>query len=385
MAEPEVIESGGLKFDAAALDALLGEEPKEEEASVEEHETPVDEPQAEQTPTDEPQTEEVEASDEAEHLEESPDEEDQAAHQDDENEQESESAFITMGDEGPQLLTGFDDKNEPIYETADDLFGDHAFKIKAAGEEHEVTFAEMRQGYQRQADYTKSKTQMAETQRAMQPYVALLTLFEQDKNFQNQVKDYIQKGKEQVVSDDDILEAAESGDPDKLKAVLQRRKQHDERSKSLRAADTAAEQQRQQFGLQQHEIAQKLIPSYNTTVSNVKSFLTSLGYGEHEFAGFEQMDARLQNLAYLAYKQANPNSIEATDTKPGKMALQSKRKRIVKRPPKAVKAASGKSQTPQSRTNRQQKAAFRKAYKTRKDSDMVEAIKHVLPESLYTD
>lgn len=377
------VQVDGLTFDTAALDALLDDtappieklpdEPAPEDDAVEDD--TVGEESGEEVREDD--VSEPEAD-----TEETPDGGDDDTPPDDKDSPEIEADFIVNGDEGPQLLTDIDEKGNPVYETAAQLFGDHQFKIKAAGEEVEVTFDEMRKGYQRHADYTKAKTSIAETQRAMQPYVALLTLYEKDEGFKHTINNYIEGVKEEEITNEDIVKASE--EPEKLKTLLAKRDKQNARKKAMNAANTAAAQQQQQFARQQYEIATNLIPNYNETVQDVKTFLGNLGYGDHEVNGFEYLDARLQNMAYLAYKAANPDSNKKTSQKPGKRVLQSK-KRIVRRPPKSVTATAGQSNTPKARSNRKAKAAFQKAYKTRKDTDMVDAIASVLPDDLLDD
>jgi len=304
MAEAEKLEVGGLTFDTAAIDALLDDAPDAtaakpdelpdepaEESDAGEDGDPREKSSEDISDEDVPEAQEVAEEDDAGGVEDT--------EADSDVDVEITADFIADGDEGPMLLTGMDDKGEPIYETADELFSDHKFKIKAAGAEHEVTFDEMRKGYQRQVDYTKAKTQISETQRAMQPYIALLTLWEKDGDFKNAVNNYIEGVKQETVTDEDIVKAGEEGDQDKLKALLAKRGKLSQRQKAMNAANTAAQDQQRQFATQQHEIATSLIPNYNDTVQGIKTLLTNLGYGEHEVNGFEYLDARLQNLAYL--------------------------------------------------------------------------------------
>lgn len=391
----EKISAGGIDFDSDALDALLDDAPTAGGTQDDNSGTVAQD--IDQTTEDIDVQREEGVDQEAISIDESADEtsdvDDQGETIDGEGSGDSgdtagvvpEGDFITNGDEGPMLMTGAGEDGTPLYETADELFGDHKFKIKAAGEEHEVTFSEMRQGYQRQTDYTKSKTKIAEIQRAMQPYIGLLSYFEKDGGFREAVGNYIEGVKSAEVTNDDILAASESGDQEKVKALLDKQKKSSKRIKALRAANEAAATQQQQIAVQQHEIAKSLIPDYNDSVPKVKTFLTNLGYGEQELTNFEYLDARLQNAFYLAFKGANPTSKSSAQQKPGKRTLQATRKRIVKRSPKAVKAASGQSNTPKSRSSRKAKAAFKRAYETRKPSDFTTAIASVLPDNLLDD
>ncbi len=399
MAETDKLESGGITFDTAALDALLDDIPPEENAaddqpdsvdSLDSDTAGQDSRDGDSASTDEfddeaPQAE-IQDDDGQDIADESTDEDtlevDESAATDTD---ELDADFISEGDEGPMLLTNIDAEGKPVYETADELFGDHKFKIKAAGAEHEVTFEEMRKGYQRHADYTQAKTKFSETHRALQPYIALATLWEQDTDFRESVNNYVEGVKSDQVSDDELIKATDSGDTEKVKKLLDKRNKQSQQRKAMGAAEMATAQQRRNFATQQFEIAKSLIPSYNDVVPQVKTFLTNLGYGEQEVQGFESLDARLQNLAYLAYKQVNPESASASSKTPDKKALQAKRKRIVRRPPKTVRSGPGKANTPKARSSRRAKSAFQKAYKTGANADMVAAIAEVLPDDLLDD
>lgn len=292
--------------------------------------------------------------------------------------------WITDGAEGPMLLTGVGEDGKPIYETAAELFGDHQFQIKAAGSDHTVTFDEMRKGYQRQADYTRGKTEVVQMQRQLQPFVNLVNMWQESGDFRDLVSNYIQGVEQQPLSDEALLEVFDSGDREKMNALLERKKQTEARRKAYDAANRATMEQQKAFAMEQNRIANTLIDDYTTTIPSVKSFLTTLGYGEREIEGLEYADSRLQQLAYLAYKQMNPDSNQAIQTKP-EQALRTKRRMVVKRPPKPVTAGAGTSNTPNAAKVRKTQDAFRKAYKTRKESDLQKALALSIPEDLLED
>jgi len=391
------LESGGVTFDANALDALLDEDPSVGVERPNDNSVgmdPLPEKLAEQVADgqDDLGRDDVRDQD-GDATEPGPDEVAEVSDEDSDKSDEADSdstdglegeEFITDGDEGPMLLTGIGEDGKPIYETASQLFGDHQFQIKAAGEDHNVTFDEMRKGYQRQADYTRAKTEVVQMQRQLQPFMNLVNMWQESGDFREVVSEYIQGSEQNPVSDEALLEAFDSGDREKINALLAKKKTTEERRKAYDAANRVTQEQRKAFALEQNRIANTIIDDYTNTIPSVKSFLTTLGYGDNEVDGLEYADSRLQNLAYLAWRQANPDSNQAIHTKP-EQALRQKRRMIVKRPPKPVTAGAGTSTTPSALKTRNTQAAFRKAYKSKRASDMDRAIAMAIPDDLLDD
>lgn len=392
------IEAGGLTFDGAALDALLDENPSvgaDDTYDKRDNVDELDRQPAQEVVDDQDGDLRGEIRDDV--REESEPEREAAADGQDQDELEDnegdsedtdrvgDEEFITDGDEGPMLLTGVGEDGKPIYETAEQLFGDHQFHIKAAGEDHTVTFNEMRQGYQRQADYTKAKTEVVQMQRTLQPFLGLVNMWNESDGFRDLVTNYVEGTRDSVVSDADLMEAFDSGDREKVNALLEKKKQFEGRKKAMDVATKATQEQQRAFAQEQHRIANTLIEDYTNTMPNVKSFLHTLGYGDNEVQGLEYADARLQNLAYLAWRQTNPNSGQGAHMKTDQKALQSKRKMIVKRPPRTMSSGPVTSNTPNARSTRKTKDAFRKAYKSRRSEDFQKAFEYAIPDDLLDD
>lgn len=396
--DDDKLETGGVTFDGAALDALLDEDPtvsadrpsndyRTDVVQLPEQPAAQDDRSDDDLPRDEDGSEvhEIEGESTADDAEEGAVVDERDDETGDRRDDQVEESFITDGDEGPMLLTGVGEDGKPIYETAEQLFGDHQFHIKAAGEDHTVTFNEMRQGYQRQADYTRAKTEVVQAQRTLQPFLGLINMWNESDSFRDVVTNYLEGAREGVVSDEALMEAFDSGDRDKVNSLLEKKKSLEKRRQAYDIASKATQEQQKAFAMEQRRIAETMIENYSSTIPNVKTFLQTLGYGDNEVDGLEYADARLQNLAYLAWLQANPNSSQAIPMKTDQRTLQSKRKRIVKRPPKTISSGPVTSNTPSASNTRKTKEAFRKAYKSRRSDDFQKALEYAIPEDLLED
>ncbi len=291
----------------------------------------------------------------------------------------TDDGFISQGEEGPELYMGEDDKGAEIYQSADEVFGDTTFKIKAAGADHEVTFAEMRKGYQRQADYTQGKMQIAEAERQIGPYTALVSLFSKDADLRTLVQDYVE-GAKTSVTETDIDAAIEDGDTDKIKSLIKRKKSLDQRRARIAAAEQVQKNQDQQIRQQNRQLAANIIPDYNNSISRTRDYLLKEGFDENQLSDVEHLPPLVQKVFYTAALASGATSADGKPPKgASKKALRGRRRQIVRRPPKGATPGTGRSPSKTSSTRRQ-KAAFKKAYDSGSVHDLSRAFESVISD-----
>lgn len=90
----------------------------------------------------------------------------------------SETMSTTEPIEAPVEPSVEDTQTEPV-EAAPEEPGER-YPVKIGGEEHEVTLEELRNGYQRQSDYTKKTQELADLRKQLAPYEALASALEKD-------------------------------------------------------------------------------------------------------------------------------------------------------------------------------------------------------------
>jgi hypothetical protein len=198
--------------------------------------------------------------------------------------------------------------------------------VKAAGEEKEVTFDELVDGYQKGLDYTKKSQSLAEQRKAVEAERLAVEQAKQARDAYAQRLNLI----EEFISKQDTgenLEALKETDPIGYAVKVAERT---EREKQL--AMVQAEKQRiaqQQNAERQAELAQavqreaqrlaEVIPDYahpekGTEVKKmVREFAKSIGYSEQELA--TAYDSRAVQVLYMAAQYAKLQSQKPQVTK----------------------------------------------------------------------
>lgn len=293
----------------------------------------------------------------------------------------SEDGFVVQGDVGPELYMGKDDDGQDWYMPIDEVLGDTPFKIKAAGAEHDVTFAEMQKGYQRQAHFTQEMTKLAERERTIAPYIALVHQYQNDNKFRNLITDYVQDAKTSTVSEAEINAALDEGDTEKAKALINRQRELAERRAQWQASERMEQQQQQMLYQENQRLAAQLIPDYNSNISRVKDYMVNEGFDDNSVAQVEYLPPLAQKVFFTAaMASAQPLSSAKSPNSPAKRALRGKTRRVVKRPPKASRSGPVQSVSENAAKQRRAKAAFKRAHETGSIHDMAHAVAQVLPD-----
>jgi len=189
------------------------------------------------------------------------------------------------------------------------------FRVKAAGEEKEVTFDELVDGYQKGLDYTKKSQSVAEQRKAVEAERVAIEQAKQARDAYSQrlnlIEDFLSKQNE-----GEDLNALKEVDPIGYAVKVAERT---EREKQL--AMVQAEQQRmaqQRFAEQQAELQQRLhqearrvaevIPEYgdekksNEVKKQIRDFAKEVGFTDQELA--QAYDSRQVQVLWMAAQYA---------------------------------------------------------------------------------
>ena len=189
------------------------------------------------------------------------------------------------------------------------------FRVKAAGEEREVTFDELVDGYQKGLDYTKKSQSVAEQRKAVEAERAAIEQAKQARDAYSQrlslIEEFLSKQNE-----GEDLNALKEVDPLGYAVKIAERT---EREKQL--AMVQAEQQRiaqQRFAEQQAQLQQRLqqeakrvaevIPEYgdekksNEVKKQIRDFAKEVGFTDQELA--QAYDSRQVQVLWMAAQYA---------------------------------------------------------------------------------
>lgn len=189
------------------------------------------------------------------------------------------------------------------------------FRVKAAGEEREVTFDELVDGYQKGLDYTKKSQSVAEQRKAVEAERAAIEQAKQARDAYSQRLNLIEEFLSKQNEGED-LNALKEVDPIGYAVKVAERT---EREKQL--AMVQAEQQRmaqQRFAEQQAELQQRLqqearrvaevIPEYgdekksNEVKKQIRDFAKEVGFTDQELA--QAYDSRQVQVLWMAAQYA---------------------------------------------------------------------------------
>jgi len=189
------------------------------------------------------------------------------------------------------------------------------FRVKAAGEEREVTFDELVDGYQKGLDYTKKSQSVAEQRKAVEAERAAIEQAKQARDAYSQRLNLIEEFLSKQNEGED-LNALKEVDPIGYAVKVAERT---EREKQL--AMVQAEQQRiaqQRFAEQQAQLQQRLqqearrvaevIPEYgdekksNEVKKQIRDFAKEVGFTDQELA--QAYDSRQVQVLWMAAQYA---------------------------------------------------------------------------------
>lgn len=275
--------------------------------------------------------------------------------------QEAADQFLSlMGDDEPsdevlsespeeELEASESEDSEEEYEETEEVEEEEVeepprYRVKAAGEEKEVTLDELVKGYQLGADYTKKTTEVAEQRKALE---AERMAIEQAKQIRDQYAQRLQMMEEFLQQPEEDIESLKDTDPIGYAVKVAERTQREKQLEAVRteqiriAQQQQAEQAQNLRGFIAHE-AEKLaavIPEYadkekgQQLRSEIRSYAKSLGWSDEELSAVYDSRAVLTIYKAMQYDK-----------------LQQKKPAVTKKvseAPKMVKAGTAQGKTSQ--------------------------------------
>ena len=189
------------------------------------------------------------------------------------------------------------------------------FRVKAAGEEREVTFDELVDGYQKGLDYTKKSQSVAEQRKAVEAERAAIEEAKQARDAYSQRLSLIEQFLSKQNEGED-LNALKEVDPIGYAVKVAERTEREKQLAMVQAEQQRMAQQRfaeQQAVLQQHiqQEAKRLaevIPEYgdekkgNEVKQTIRSFAKEVGFTDQELA--QAYDSRQVQVLWMAAQYA---------------------------------------------------------------------------------
>jgi hypothetical protein len=247
------------------------------------------------------------------------------------------------------------ESDEVEYEVEEpDAQTDTSYTVKIDGEEFEVTLEELRNGYQRQADYTRKSQSLAEQRKA---YEANLQAVQAERNQYAQVLENMSANQNAELQRYENINWQELKDSDPME-YMEKRLEYQE------AKDKIAELNNERYRVQQQneaemasvlqekiqqeaELLVKQLPEYadpNSTLKNdLRNYALGLGFSEQDVDGITDHrvvmvlhKAMLQDQVAKGVKRAKPvpkvvkSGTPQTKTQRAKKAVQAKRERLAK-------------------------------------------------------
>jgi hypothetical protein len=247
------------------------------------------------------------------------------------------------------------ESDEVEYEVEEpDAQTDTSYTVKIDGEEFEVTLEELRNGYQRQADYTRKSQSLAEQRKA---YEANLQAVQAERNQYAQVLENMSANQNAELQRYENINWQELKDSDPME-YMEKRLEYQE------AKDKIAELNNERYRVQQQneaemasvlqekiqqeaELLVKQLPEYadpNSTLKNdLRNYALGLGFSEQDVDGITDHrvvmvlhKAMLQDQVAKGVKRAKPvpkvvkSGTPQTKTQKAKKAVQAKRERLAK-------------------------------------------------------
>jgi len=247
------------------------------------------------------------------------------------------------------------ESDEVEYEVEEpDAQTDTSYTVKIDGEEFEVTLDELRNGYQRQADYTRKSQSLAEQRKA---YEANLQAVQAERNQYAQVLENMSANQNAELQRYENINWQELKDSDPME-YMEKRLEYQE------AKDKIAELNNERYRVQQQneaemasvlqekiqqeaELLVKQLPEYadpNSTLKNdLRNYALGLGFSEQDVDGITDHrvvmvlhKAMLQDQVAKGVKRAKPvpkvvkSGTPQTKTQKAKKAVQAKRERLAK-------------------------------------------------------
>ena len=223
------------------------------------------------------------------------------------------------------------------------------YSIKVDGEEQEVTLDELRNGYQRQADYTRKSQALAEQRKA---YEANLQAIQSEREQYSQALQLMSTRQQNELAQYENIDWKALKEDDPMEYMEKRLEYQDARDQLTRVQQEqqrVAEQQRQQILEQTQQVMQneakklsEVLPAYADPNSNLKNqlrdYALSLGFSQDDLNSI--VDHRVVVVLHKAMLQDRAAQGTVKKAKASKPV------------PKVVKSG-----TPESKTQRSKKAS----------------------------
>jgi len=176
------------------------------------------------------------------------------------------------------------------------------FRVKAAGEEKEVTFDELVDGYQKGLDYTKKSQSVAEQRKAVEAERAAIEQAKQARDAYSQrltlIEEFLSKQ-----NDGEDLNALKEVDPIGYAVKVAERTEREKQLSMVQAEQQRMAQQR--FAEQQAELQRRLYgdaKKSNEVKQTIRAFAKEVGFTDQELA--QAYDSRQVQVLWMAAQYA---------------------------------------------------------------------------------
>ena len=259
--------------------------------------------------------------------------------------------------------------------------------VKVDGEELEVDYSELKNGYQRGKDYANKTTELKQLKEEIRPYSELVAFAKSDPQFVEMVTNYVKNGPQAVenpllsITDTQLSGLLDSEsdtyDPDKAGKVIKARTEWNAKSQERQSIQKRVQaeqiQAHNEWAQQEIEKARSVInelggeDAYDKDGPDVIAHLAEAGFSQEEISTL--VDSRLTVIAWEAAQYRKMKD----STEAPRVRLGQKRKNLT--PPKAAPAGQGKPKISQSK---RQRDTYRKAQTTQREDDWLSAIEQRL-------
>ncbi len=276
------------------------------------------------------------------------------------------NAFLGLmgAEEGEQPTPEPQEQEAEVVETEQEVPETPRYRVKAAGEEREVTLDDLIKSYQLGTDYTQKTQALAEQRKAIEAEKAAVEQAKQLRDQYAQRLELIEKVlNEQNKSED--LESLKESDPIgyamKVAEQVQRDKQlaavQAERTRIVEKQNAERQQQMQQYLAEQQAKLQQVIPEYSDPAKgeevrrDIRTYAQTVGFSEDELN--QVYDSRAVQVLWEAaqYRKLMANKPEVT--------------KKVAEAPKTMKPGVGKVSQPETDAIKADRNRLRKSGRAR--------------------
>lgn len=251
------------------------------------------------------------------------------------------------------------------------------------GEELEVSYEELVNGYQRGKDYANKTTEIKQIKNELQPYIELVAHAKHDPQFVQYIQSYFQNGPfpeaannpDLRVGDAELAEMLDEGsdkyDPQRAQQVVKARKDFITAREARKGTEQKVREETQarfkEWADAEADKAQDIVKSLGGDLNKDAALLVS-SLREAGFTDQEILQLTDSRMTITAWKAAKYDELIKSKSQP-RTTLSGKRRTLAA--PRVAKASQGKRDSTQAR---HQRDTLRTAVKTQKEEDWVNAI-----------